>query len=224
MQSTKKTKRPRARRKIHLNRKILAGERHQADRVTSSAADMTNPFATKTGWSGVDFNRRPEWQWLRERWKDRSIVRIMVTERGFILVHYEGYAKFFSDGARIDSLPRRPTVMLDRNGIVFGFRSDIPVWVTEEFLQQFAEECRTYMSKCGLRSDEDIKANNRGNHWYMVVGIDRQNKPVCLLSIVPPTTTEAVHRFLKRHSSTRSTGQKQTNYCAQAPLYHELCR
>lgn len=75
--------------------------------------------------------------------------------------------------------------MLDRNGIVFGFRSDIPSWVTDEFLNQFADECRQYMKSCGRRSEEDIEANNRGNHWYMVVGIDRQNKPV---SSFPPHT------------------------------------
>ena len=88
--ATQSAKPPRARRKIQLNRKIISGERHPADQVTSSSADMTNPLATKTGWSGVDFHRRPEWQWLKDRWKDRSILRIMVTERGFTLVRYKG--------------------------------------------------------------------------------------------------------------------------------------
>lgn len=40
-------------------------------------------------------------------------------------------------------------------------------------------ELPEYISKCGDRNVGDIQANARGLHWYMVVGIDRQNKKVC---------------------------------------------
>ncbi len=75
-------------------------------------------------------------------------------------------------------------MFVDRNGIVFAFRSDIPDWMTapradgRTWLDDFADECRLYMEKCGPRKLDDIIANTRGDHWFMVVGIDRQNKKV----------------------------------------------
>ncbi len=76
-------------------------------------------------------------------------------------------------------------MFVDRNGVVFAFRSDIPDWMTapradgRTWLDDFADECRLYMEKCGPRKLDDIIANSRGDHWFMVVGVDRQNKKVC---------------------------------------------
>ncbi|RPD69760.1 hypothetical protein L226DRAFT_575408 [Lentinus tigrinus ALCF2SS1-7] len=158
---TTPAKPPRKRRKYHMVRKIVSGEAYPAISITTTA-DMQNPHATATGWSGVEFKKRRDRQWLKDRWHDGSIFRIMVTELGFKLLAFDGH----------------PTLIVDRNGIVFGFRSDIPKWMTDGFLLRFAQECMDYIHACGPRSTKDIEGNNRGDHWYMVISIDRQNKKI----------------------------------------------
>ena len=77
--------------------------------------------------------------------------------------------------------------MKDRSGFGFAFRSDRPKWMDElmpsgrTVLEEFEAECRQYMSSCEPLKDEDVARNLRGNHWYMVVGVDRQNTAVSLL-------------------------------------------
>lgn len=46
------------------------------------------PF-TKTGWSGKDYHRRQDIQWLGDAWERREITRIMI-DNGFRLVPFEG--------------------------------------------------------------------------------------------------------------------------------------
>ncbi len=68
--------------------KIQTEARH-APRKVISPADMTNPHATKTGWSGQDYKRRPDAEKIHQQWMDRSIVRIMVHDYEFEPVAYD---------------------------------------------------------------------------------------------------------------------------------------
>ena len=80
---------PNARKRGQNRRKIQAGVRHPAV-VVGSSADMANPHATKTGWAGQEFRRRPDHDEIMEAWRTRQIVRVMLLEKGFRKVPYEG--------------------------------------------------------------------------------------------------------------------------------------
>ncbi len=84
---TKKSRR-RDRRKTDNVAKIQTEARHAAQKVIS-AADMTNPHATKTGWSGQDYKRRPDAEKIQQQWLDRTIVHIMINDYGFERVAYD---------------------------------------------------------------------------------------------------------------------------------------
>ena len=51
---------------------------------------MTNPHTTKTGWAGQEFRRRPDHDEIMEAWRTRQIVPLMLLEKGFRKVPYEG--------------------------------------------------------------------------------------------------------------------------------------
>ncbi|RDX40344.1 hypothetical protein OH76DRAFT_1423751 [Lentinus brumalis] len=187
-----KKSRQRDRRRADNASKIRSGDRHKAEQVVT-AADMTNPCSTKTGWSGMDYKRRPEAKQLTQDWLDRKIYKIMVDDYEFTLVRYE----------------RSPTLLLDRNGVAFAFRSNIPDWMTtpdengRTWLDHFEEECMWYIDKCGPRKDADIEANNRGDHWYMVVGVDRQNKKSPDLTSFHKAHRQATDELLQKPCTAR---------------------
>ena len=78
-----------ARKRAQNRRKIQEGLRHPPVAVASSA-DMSNPCATKTGWAGQDFRRRPDYNEIMEAWRTRQIVRLMLHEKRFRKVPYDG--------------------------------------------------------------------------------------------------------------------------------------
>lgn len=87
-----------------------------------------------------------------------------------------------------ESSSRTPKWFVDQDGRAFGFRSDVPFWMESReepeqltFLERFEADCLSYIARCGPRAAGDLEVNNRGRHWYMVVGIDRQNKLVSAL-------------------------------------------
>ena len=46
------------------------------------------------------------------------------------------------------------------------------------FLEVFKQECLEYIEACSELSDQAVASNQRGDHFFMVTGIDRQNKEV----------------------------------------------
>ena len=82
---------------------------------------------------------------------------------------------------------RRPTWLVDKHGVIFGYRTDIPKWMTKlqfddhtiSLLTLISEQCRKYITDCGDISQADVDANRRGLHWYHVSGVDRQISSVC---------------------------------------------
>ena len=61
-----------------------------------------------------------------------------------------------------------PTWLVDKNGIVFGYRTDIPKWMQQIavfdgnailLLSKIAAECKDYMHACGDISDSDASKN-----------------------------------------------------------------
>ncbi|KAM5530099.1 hypothetical protein V8D89_016240 [Ganoderma adspersum] len=93
----------------------------------------------------------------------------------------------------------RPTWLVDKHGVVFGYRTDIPTWMTKlqfddhtiSLLTLISEQCRKYIADCGDISQADVDANRRGLHWYHVSGVDRQ------ISSVPKLTSFHIkHRAL----------------------------
>ena len=102
-----------------------------------------------------------------------------------------------------------PTWLVDRNGFVFGYRTDIPEWMqkivvvdghTMTLLSKIAVECKDYMEACGDISDTVSGKNRRGPHWFHVSGVDRQisfvRKMLFLLAFSSHTFLEAkVHQL-----------------------------
>ncbi len=154
----------------------------------SESVDMTKPHATKTGWSGLDYKKREEWEWLRKHWHNRTIMYIMVVVRGFKLVEYKGYSRARWRYVCAELPDSVATNLVDRNGHIFGYRSAITSWILKVnqdgscYIVDFRGECNMYIGACGPRSQQVIKANNRGNHWHNIIGVDRQNKPASTLS------------------------------------------
>ncbi|KAI0744786.1 hypothetical protein C8Q76DRAFT_789270 [Earliella scabrosa] len=159
----------RQRRREDVAKKIASGQLHLADTVTASTSVGSLP-ATQTGWAGSDYRRRkhiPEW--VDREWEAGTIADRLLGELNFRKIEYDGGPKWF----------------VDRDGRAFAFRTEVPPWMVSAegpdqltFLDKFELQCRAYIERCGNRSADDLKANNRGRHWYMVVGIDRQNKLV----------------------------------------------
>lgn len=79
---------------------------------------------------------------------------------------------------------------VDQNGKAYAFRSDfvhakfmqekckIPGYEHLTLLEAISHDCKLYIIKCGERESGAIDDNNRGSHWYMVIGVDRQNAKV----------------------------------------------
>ncbi|RPD57505.1 hypothetical protein L227DRAFT_565288 [Lentinus tigrinus ALCF2SS1-6] len=152
---------PRARRAKQLAKDIASGRHHNPDTVVAHNADMVHPLTTKSGWAGLDLRYRKGKEWLQEQWVKRSLVRCLVLDLKFITIPYKG----------------KSVAIVDRNGYMFAFRTEVPSFWNEVFKDgKLFSDC--FGVACGPRSKDDVDANNRGDHYAMVVGVDRQNKPV----------------------------------------------
>ncbi|KAI0691741.1 hypothetical protein C8Q76DRAFT_698506 [Earliella scabrosa] len=159
----------RQRRRDDLTKKIMNGKIHQAESTASSGTVSSLP-ATSTGWAGSDFRRRKHIpDWVEREWEAGTIAQRLLGELKFRKIPYNRTPKWF----------------VDQDGRAFGFRSDVPFWMESReepeqltFLERFEADCLSYIARCGPRAAGDLEVNNRGRHWYMVVGIDRQNKLV----------------------------------------------
>ena len=112
----------------------------------------------------------------------------------------------------------RTTWLVDGNGIAYGLRTDLPKWIVE-LLPLFEDECLNYIKACGDRAWKDIEANNRGRHWYMVVGADRQ---------ISEVSTPLLHcfrtnlRLLARQAHTVSSGSHGGDYEAARTTHSDV--
>ncbi|RPD70722.1 hypothetical protein L226DRAFT_224805 [Lentinus tigrinus ALCF2SS1-7] len=129
---------------------------------------MSQPQSTKTGWSGKDYRFRPDKDKILRAWRDGTMRQLLFRDMSFRKVPYTG----------------RPVYLVDGAGTAYGFRADVSswmfkpeaVWDGRNFLEQIAFESLRYRDECGDRSQKDIDANHRGDHWYNVIGVDRQIK------------------------------------------------
>lgn len=75
---------------------------------------------------------------------------------------------------------RLSTCFLDEKKKIYAYRARTTPFV-QDLLEEFTDECRRYMEKCGDLSDLIAMDHARGWHWFMVIGVDRQNKQVSVL-------------------------------------------
>lgn len=59
-----------------------------------------------------------------------------------------------------------------------GEKCKIPGYEHLTLLEAITQDCKAYIMRCGERDLNAIIMNNRGDHWYMVIGVDRQNTTV----------------------------------------------
>ncbi|KAI1787490.1 hypothetical protein LXA43DRAFT_1028896 [Ganoderma leucocontextum] len=156
--------RQKTRKSKQLLEKLESGKR--ATTYVVSPASFEDFPTTETGWAGKDFRYKTDQQWLQQAWLDESLLKSMQSQ-GFQLIAFDGL----------------PTWLVDKNGVVFGYRTDVPKWMTElvvldertiSLLGRIDEECKAYVAACGDISDKDSKKNRRGPHWFHVSGVDRQ--------------------------------------------------
>ncbi|RPD68508.1 hypothetical protein L226DRAFT_576322 [Lentinus tigrinus ALCF2SS1-7] len=116
----------------------------------------------------------------------------MLNEKGFQKLPFEGTA----------------TWLLDESGIAYGFRTDLAPLMSElqadgsTFLEAIEKESLAYIKACGDRSYKDIEANNRGRHWYMVIGVDRQLSELPKLTLFHRQHLEQTRKLLEPHTAT----------------------
>jgi hypothetical protein len=61
---------------------------------------------------------------------------------------------------------------------MFLFRSDKPFWM-EKILEALAIEVPRFVEASLLVPD--VSSNVRGDHFFSILGVDRQNKKVCIV-------------------------------------------
>ena len=76
-------------------------------------------------------------------------------------------------------------------------------------LEEFEVECLNYISSCQKLSDEDVAHNQRGNHWYMVAGVDRQVASVRSSESLRLLGLTLLYRILSSQNGTETIGQRR---------------
>ncbi|KAK7030912.1 hypothetical protein VNI00_013858 [Paramarasmius palmivorus] len=149
-------------------------------------------FLATSGFNDIQKNSRiskPCWQGLNISGDFRKIIKKMLGPgkklQGLSLI-------WFNDSE---------TFICDAQGRIVVYRSAITDNMRRRILQDTIREAAAFMAQTKAPAASDITANLRGNHWYCIVGYDRNNKKKPQLSLWHQENQRVVDEFFTKEGS-----------------------
>ncbi|KAK7051198.1 hypothetical protein VNI00_004698 [Paramarasmius palmivorus] len=93
------------------------------------------------------------------------------------------------------------TFICDAQGRIVVYRSSITDNMRCRILQETIREAAAFMARTKAPAASDIAANLRGNHWYCIIGYDRNNKKKPQLSLWHQENETVVEEFFTKEGS-----------------------